>query len=321
MKYTTLGNTDIKVSNLCVGGMSFGKASKDFHEWTLPYEDTKEMLAYAYDLGVNFIDTANTYAFGTSEEYIGKALKELQIPRDKVVLASKVYFNEGHLKKEAILREIDQTLERLQTNYLDLYQIHRFDYSTPIEETMETLDALVKQGKVRAIGASAMYGYQFHNMQVVAEKNHWTQFSTMQNHYNLLYREDERELIPVCKQYNVSLIPYSPLAGGHLTHIGWTSNTKRSQTDQTMRKKYDAYKSNDLMIIERVNEIAQKYNVSMSEVALAWHYAKGVSAPIVGATKKHHFLQATKAIDLSLTQEDVAYLEELYKPHEIVGAL
>lgn len=321
MKYTTLGNTDIKVSNLCVGGMSFGKASKDFHEWTLPYEDTKEMLAYAYDLGVNFIDTANTYAFGTSEEYIGKALKELQIPRDKVVLASKVYFNEGHLKKEAILREIDQTLERLQTNYLDLYQIHRFDYSTPIEETMETLDALVKQGKVRAIGASAMYGYQFHNMQVVAEKNHWTQFSTMQNHYNLLYREDERELIPVCKQYNVSLIPYSPLAGGHLTHMGWTSNKKRSQTDQTMRKKYDAYKSNDLMIIERVNEIAQKYNVSMSEVALAWHYAKGVSAPIVGATKKHHFLQATKAIDLSLTQEDVAYLEELYKPHEIVGAL
>lgn len=321
MKYTTLGNTDIKVSNLCVGGMSFGKASKDFHEWTLPYEDTKEMLAYAYDLGVNFIDTANTYAFGTSEEYIGKALKELQIPRDKVVLASKVYFNEGHLKKEAILREIDQTLERLQTNYLDLYQIHRFDYSTPIEETMETLDALVKQGKVRAIGASAMYGYQFHNMQVVAEKNHWTQFSTMQNHYNLLYREDERELIPVCKQYNVSLIPYSPLAGGHLTHMGWTSNTKRSQTDQTMRKKYDAYKSNDLMIIERVNEIAQKYNVSMSEVALAWHYAKGVSAPIVGATKKHHFLQATKAIDLSLTQEDVTYLEELYKPHEIVGAL
>lgn len=321
MKYTTLGNTDIKVSNLCVGDMSFGKASKDFHEWTLPYEDTKEMLAYAYDLGVNFIDTANTYAFGTSEEYIGKALKELQIPRDKVVLASKVYFNEGHLKKEAILREIDQTLERLQTNYLDLYQIHRFDYSTPIEETMETLDALVKQGKVRAIGASAMYGYQFHNMQVVAEKNHWTQFSTMQNHYNLLYREDERELIPVCKQYNVSLIPYSPLAGGHLTHMGWTSNTKRSQTDQTMRKKYDAYKSNDLMIIERVNEIAQKYNVSMSEVALAWHYAKGVSAPIVGATKKHHFLQATKAIDLSLTQEDVAYLEELYKPHEIVGAL
>lgn len=321
MKYTTLGNTDIKVSNLCVGGMSFGKASKDFHEWTLPYEDTKEMLAYAYDLGVNFIDTANTYAFGTSEEYIGKALKELQIPRDKVVLASKVYFNEGHLKKEAILREIDQTLERLQTNYLDLYQIHRFDYSTPIEETMETLDALVKQGKVRVIGASAMYGYQFHNMQAVAEKNHWTQFSTMQNHYNLLYREDERELIPVCKQYNVSLIPYSPLAGGHLTHMGWTSNTKRSQTDQTMRKKYDAYKSNDLMIIERVNEIAQKYNVSMSEVALAWHYAKGVSAPIVGVTKKHHFLQATKAIDLSLTQEDVAYLEELYKPHEIVGAL
>lgn len=321
MKYTKIGNTNIEVSQICVGGMSYGKASKDFHQWTLPYEDTKKMIDYAYGLGVNFIDTANTYSFGTSEEYIGQAIKELNIPRDKIVLASKVYFNEGHLSKEAILREIDGTLKRLQTDYLDLYQIHRFDYNTPIEETMETLDALVKAGKVRAIGASAMYGYQFHNMQIVAEKNHWTQFSTMQNHYNLLYREDERELIPVCKQYGVSLIPYSPLAGGHLSHLGWTSDSKRSQTDKVIRNKYDAYKENDLEIIERVNELAEKYQVSMTEIALAWLLKKGVSAPIVGATKAPHFLQAVKAVNLELLDEDIKYLEEKYIPHSIVGAL
>ena len=321
MKYTKLGNTNIEVSQICVGGMSYGKASEAFHQWTLLYDETKKMIDYAYGLGVNFIDTANTYSFGTSEEYIGRSIKELGIPRDKVVLASKVYFNEGHLSKEAILREIDGTLERLQTDYLDLYQIHRFDYDTPIEETMETLDSLVKAGKVRAIGASAMYGYQFHNMQIVAEKNNWTKFSTMQNHYNLLYREDERELIPVCKQYGVSLIPYSPLAGGHLSHLGWLSETKRSQTDKTMRAKYDAYKDNDLEIIERVNEIAQKYNVSMTEVSLAWLFKKGVSAPIVGATKAPHFLQAVNAVELELSEEDINYLEEKYIPHTIVGAI
>lgn len=321
MKYTKLGNTDIEVSQICVGGMSFGKASEAFHQWTLPYEETKSMIDEAYQLGVNFIDTANTYSFGTSEEFIGKAIKELGIPRDKIVLASKVYFNDGHLSKEAIVREIDGTLERLQTDYLDLYQIHRFDYGTPIEETMETLDSLVKAGKVRALGASAMFGYQFHNMQIVAEKNNWTKFSTMQNHYNLLYREDERELIPVCKQYGVSLIPYSPLAGGHLSHTGWTSGTKRSETDKTMRAKYDAYKDNDLQIIDRVNELAQNKGVSMSEVALAWLYAKGVASPIVGATKLNHFKQAVDAVNLTLTDEDIQYLEERYVPHAIVGAL
>lgn len=321
MKYTKLGNTDIEVSRICVGGMSFGKASEAFHEWTLPYEDTKEMIKHAYDLGVNFIDTANTYSFGTSEEYIGKAIKELGIPRDKVVLASKVYFNEGHLSKEAILREIDGTLQRLGTDYLDLYQIHRFDYETPIEETMETLDSLVKAGKVRALGASAMYGYQFHNMQLVAEKNGWAKFSTMQNHYNLLYREDERELIPVCKQYGVSLIPYSPLAGGHLSHTGWESDSKRSQTDKVIKNKYDAYKENDLQIISRVKELADKYNVSMSEIALSWHFSKGVAAPIVGATKVPHFDQAVKSVDLELTEDDINYLEELYVPHELVGLI
>lgn len=321
MKYAELGNTGIKVSRICVGGMSFGQPAEDFHLWTLDQEHTTAMIAHAMELGVNFIDTANVYSHGTSEEYIGKALKKLGVKREKVVLASKVYFNERKLKKAAINKEIDGTLQRLGIDYLDLYQIHRFDYDTPIEETMEALDSLVRAGKVRAIGASAMYGYQFHNMQIVAEKNGWTRFSTMQNHYNLLYREDERELIPICEQYGVSLIPYSPLAGGHLSHMGWTTQSKRSQTDKTIQKKYDQAMENDLQIINRVHEVAQTYGVSMSQVALAWQFKKGITAPIIGATSMPHFDDAVASVDLTLTDADVTFLEELYAHHKIVGAL
>ncbi len=301
--------------------MSFGEPSKDFHERTLNQEETTKVIKRAFELGVNFIDTANVYSHGTSEIFIGNALKELNTPREKVVIASKVYFNPGKLSKEAIIRECDQSLKRLQTDYLDLYQIHRFDYDTPIEETMKALNELVKSGKVRAIGASAMYAYQFHNMQVVAKEHGWTLFSTMQNHYNLLYREDEREMIPVCNQYNVSLIPYSPLAGGHLTHLNWETDTARSKTDNTLRKKYDSAKDNDLQIIKRVNQLAQKYNVSMAQISLAWLYKKGVASPVVGATKINHFEDAVKAIDLDLSNDDCKYLEELYINHKIVGAL
>lgn len=301
--------------------MSFGEPSKDFHERTLNQEETTKVIKRAFELGVNFIDTANVYSHGTSEIFIGNALKELNTPREKVVIASKVYFNPGKLSKEAIIRECDQSLKRLQTDYLDLYQIHRFDYDTPIEETMKALNELVKSGKVRAIGASAMYAYQFHNMQVVAKEHGWTLFSTKQNHYNLLCREDEREMIPVCNQYNVSLIPYSPLAGGHLTHLNWETDTARSKTDNTLRKKYDSAKDNDLQIIERVNQLAQKYNVSMAQISLAWLYKKGVASPVVGATKINHFEDAVKAIDLDLSDDDCKYLEELYINHKIVGAL
>lgn len=195
------------------------------------------------------------------------------------MLASKVFFNEGALSRKAIEREIDGTLARLQTDYLDLYIIHRFDYSTPIEETMEALDSLVRAGKVRALGASAMYGYQFHNMQLSADANGWTRFSSMQNHYNLLYREDERELIPVCQQYGVSLTPYSPLASGHLTRPTWDSDSTRSTTDGTMRNKYDRGREIDMPIVTRVAELASRYDVPMADVALAWHWAKGVAAP------------------------------------------
>lgn len=324
MKYIKLGNTDIEVSKICVGGMSFGEVIEGGHQWTLNYEDTKEMIRHAYELGVNFIDTANQYAKGTSEEFIGKAIKELGIPRDKIVIATKVYFNhttEEHLTKKAITQEIEGSLKRLNTDYVDLYQIHRFDYDTSIEETMAALDTLVKEGKVRALGASAMYGYQFHNMQNVAKDNNLTLFTTMQNHYNLIYREDERELIPICKQFNTSLIPYSPLAGGHLSHLGWESGTARSNTDQIMKRKYDAMKEADIEIINRVNEVAEKYNVSMSEVALAWLFEKGVAAPIVGATKISHFNDAVRSVELNLTEDEVNYLEELYLPHKISGAI
>ena len=321
MKYTTLGNTGIVVSRICVGCMSYGKASENFHQWTLGPEDTQAMVKHAIDLGVNFFDTANIYSFGTSEEYLGRAFKNIGIARDKVVIASKVFFNEGCLSREAIRREIDGTLQRLGTDYLDLYQIHRFDYGTPIEETMEVLDSLVKAGKVRAIGASAMYGYQFHNMQICAQQNGWTMFSTMQNHYNLMYREDERELIPVCEQFGVSRIPYSPLAGGHLTHRGWESGTARSNTDKTIRNKHDHAKENDLQIIDRVGDLADKRGVTMTEIALAWVLAKGVASPIVGATKVPHFDAAVRSVDLELSAEEIAFLEEPYRAHEIVGAL
>ena len=321
MKYTKLGNTGIEVSRICVGCMSYGKASEDFHLWTLPQEETTKMVRHALDLGVNFFDTANCYSHGTSEEFLGVALKDAGVVRDKVVIASKVYFNDGHLSKEAIAREIEGTLRRIGTDYLDLYQIHRFDYTTPMEETMAALDALVKSGKVRTIGASAMYGYQFHNLQVCAERNNLTLFSTLQNHYKLIYREDERDLIPVAKQYGVSLIPYSPLAGGHLTHAGWESGSKRSQTDKVIRAKYDKSKENDLETIARVATLAERLGVSMSEIALAWHFAKGVSAPIVGATNEKHFDAAVRSVDLVLSAEDVKFLEEPYRAHEVTGAL
>ena len=321
MKYTKLGKTDIEVSRICVGCMSYGKASETFHSWTLDPAASEKMIAHALDLGVNFFDTANVYSYGSSEEYLGRALRNLGVPRDKVVIASKVFYNEGQLSREAILREIDGTLRRLGTDYLDLYQIHRFDYGTPVEETLQTLDGLVRSGKVRALGASAMYGYQFHNMQRLAEQNGWTPFSTMQNHYNLMYREDERELIPVCRQFGVSLIPYSPLAGGHLTHRGWESGTPRSGSDRTIRRKYDHAIEDDLPVIERVASLAERRGTGMSEIALAWLLAKGVAAPIVGATRIPHFDAAVRSLDLSLSAEEIAYLEEPYRPHAVIGAL
>lgn len=319
MEYAKLGNTDIEVSKLCVGCMSFGKAGT-MHDWTLNEEESEKVIQHTLNLGINFFDTANGYSAGTSEEYLGKAIRN-NIARDKVVIASKVYFNEGRLSREAIRREIDGTLKRLGTDYLDLYIIHRFDYETPIEETMEALNDLVKVGKVRALGASAMYGYQFHNMQLVAKEHGWTPFSTMENHYNLLYREDERELIPICKQMNVSLMPYSPLAAGHLTRPSWNSDSLRSRTDRVAMGKYDRMEEQDLKVIQRVHELSQKHQCKMSQIALAWHWAKGVTAPIIGATKPQYMDDAAEALNIQLTPEEITCLEEMYVPHPIVGAI
>lgn len=321
MERTQLGQSDVMIPPLCLGGMSFGEVLPDSHQWTVDQPTTQAIIQRALELGVNFIDTANVYARGTSEEFIGASLANLGVPREDVVLASKVYFNEGKLSRAAIEREITATLQRLGTDYLDLYIIHRFDYDTPIEETMEALDALVQDGRVRALGASAMYGYQLHTMQAVADAHGWTRFASMQNHYNLLYREDERELIPVCRQFGLALTPYSPLASGHLTRPTWDSDSVRSTTDAVMKSKYDRVRELDMPIITRVAEVAERLGVSMADVGLAWHWARGVTAPIVGCSRPSRVDDAVRALDVTLTAEDVAYLEELYLPHELVGPL
>lgn len=320
MEFAKIGHTDIQVSKVCVGAMSFGQPGT-MHDWTLDYPASRQVIQHALDLGINFFDTANGYSKGTSEEYLGRTFKENHIPRDQVVLSSKVYFNPGRLSSDAIHREIDGTLQRLGTDYLDLYIIHRFDYDTPIEETMEALNDLVQAGKVRAIGASAMYGYQFMNMQQVAKDHGWAQFQAMENHYNLLYREDERELIPICRQQGVSLMPYSPLAAGHLSHQAWQVATKRSQTDRVAMGKYDRTESEDQRIVDRVHDLAEKKGVSMAQIALAWQWAKGVMSPIVGSTKATHLDDAVEALQVKLTADEIADLEAPYLPHPIVGAI
>ena len=319
MQYTQLGNSGIEISKLCLGCMSFGVAGT-MHNWTLDEKGTDEIVARALEHGINFFDTANCYSQGTSEEFLRKTLLK-RVPRDKVVLATKVYFNEGHLSREAILQEIDGSLKRLGTDYVDLYIIHRFDKDTPIEETMEALDSLVKAGKVRALGASAMYGYQFHNMQIVADQGGWARFVSMQDHYNLLYREDERELIPICEQMNVARTPYSPLASGRLSRTEWHTDSVRSKTDKTAMGKYDSTEKEDRLIVERVKELADKHNATMTQITLAWHWKKGVAAPIIGATKIKYLDDAVGALDVTLSDDEVVYLEEPYVPHRIVGAI
>lgn len=320
MEYTKLGNSDLLVSRLCAGCMSFGDPASKMHAWTLDPQESEAIIKHALDLGINFFDTANCYSAGTSEEYLGRAIKN-NIARDKVVLATKVYFNDGKLSKEAVPREVEGSLKRLGTDYIDLLIIHRFDYDTPIEETMEALHKVVQSGRVRAIGASAMYGYQFMEMQYAAEKNGWTKFVSMQNHYNLIYREDERELIPVCDKQNVARTPYSPLAAGRLSRPTWSADTLRSRTDVTAKGKYDKTQESDMVIAKRVSELAEKKGTTMTRIALAWQFAKGVAAPIIGATKAMYLDDAAGSFGVKLEQAEMDYLEEAYVPHNIVGAL
>ncbi|MBR2565424.1 MAG: aldo/keto reductase [Paenibacillus sp.] len=325
MEYVKLGNTGLDVSRLCLGCMGFGDASKWIHQWVLNEEDSRSIIKSALELGINFFDTANVYSLGTSEEYLGRALKEYA-NRDEVVIATKVHgkMHEGPngsgLSRKAIMSEIDKSLKRLETDYVDLYIIHRWDYNTPIEETMEALHDVVKSGKARYIGASAMFAWQFQKALHVAEKNGWTKFVSMQNHLNLIYREEEREMLPLCKEEKIGVTPYSPLASGRLTR-DWSVTTHRSETDEIQKSKYNATSDADRVIVERVAEVAEKYQVPRTHVALAWLLQKEtVTAPIIGATKQTHLDTATAALSLKLTSEDITYLEEPYIPHAVVGA-
>lgn len=324
MEYVKLGNTGMDVSRICLGSMSFGDPNNWIHKWVLEEAESRPLIQRALDLGINFFDTANVYSLGRSEEILGKALKDFA-KRDEIVLATKVHQkmfdgpNGQGLSRKAIMSQIDQSLKRLQTDYVDLYIIHRWDPFTPIEETMEALHDVVKAGKSRYIGASAMYAYQFQKANHVAEMNGWTKFVSMQNHLNLIYREEEREMIPYCLSENIALTPYSPMASGRLIRDA-SVQTSRSTTDQAQRAKYDQTAEMDQMIIDRVAELANNYETSRVNIALGWLLQKEpVAAPVVGATKMSHVEGAVEAVDFKLTPEDVAYLEEPYVPHRIVG--
>ena len=323
MKYTKLGTTGLDVSRICVGCMSFGDAATGTHAWTLDEETSRGFIKAALDAGINFFDTANVYSLGTSEEIVGRALADFA-DRDEVVLATKVHGpmrrgrNAAGLSRKAIMTEVDASLRRLGMDYIDLYQIHRFDPRTPIEETMEALHDVVKAGKVRYIGASSMWAWQFSKAQYTAELNGWTKFVSMQNHYNLLNREEEREMMPLCADLGVGVIPWSPLARGKLTRE-WDTTTARSETDEFGKTLYDA-SSSDRAIVEQVAAVAAQRKVPAAQVALAWMLSKPfVTAPIVGATKAHHITDAVAAIDLLLTDDEVERLEAPYVPHSVAG--
>ncbi|MEK3685051.1 aldo/keto reductase [Paenibacillus sp. FSL R10-2736] len=324
MEYVKLGNTGLDVSRLCLGSMGFGDPEHWVHKWVLNEEQSRPVIKKALELGINFFDTANVYSLGRSEEVLGRALKDYS-NRDEIVIATKLHgrMHEGPngagLSRKAIMSEIDKSLKRLGTDYVDLYQIHRWDYDTPIEETMEALNDVVKSGKARYIGASAMFAWQFQKALFVAEKHGWTRFVSMQNHLNLIYREEEREMLPLCKAEQIGVIPYSPLAGGRLTRDP-KELTYRSETDQVAKQKYDSTAAADQLVVDQVSVIAERHEISRVQVALAWLLQKQpVTAPIIGATKISHLEDAASAISISLTSEEISSLEEPYVPHRIVG--
>jgi 1-deoxyxylulose-5-phosphate synthase len=324
MDYVRLGHTGLEVSRICLGCMSYGSPASKTQPWALDERDSRPFIAQALEAGINFFDTANVYSLGASEEVVGRALKEFA-KRDDIVLATKVWGrmrpgpNGAGLSRKAIFMEMDASLRRLGTDYVDLYQIHRWDDSTPIEETMEALHDLVKAGKTRYIGASTMYAWQFGKALAVAEKNHWTRFVSMQNFVNLMYREEEREMLPLCKAEGIGVIPWSPLARGRLARP-WQSTTNRSEKDVFGKKLYGATNDADQAIGAKVAEVARRRGVPMAQVALAWVLQKKeVTSPIVGATKPEHLRDAIASLELKLTAEEVAELEAPYVPHAVAG--
>ncbi|SDO52896.1 aryl-alcohol dehydrogenase (NADP+) [Nakamurella panacisegetis] len=323
MEYTKLGSTGLDVSRICLGCMSYGEPGRGNHAWTLSEPESRPFLKAALDAGINFFDTANVYSDGSSEEIVGRGLAEFG-NRDELVIATKVHGrmapgpNGAGLSRKAIMSAIDASLTRLGTDYVDLYQIHRWDPSVPIEETLEALHDVVKAGKARYLGASSMFAWQFSQALYTADANGWTRFVSMQDHYNLLNREEEREMHALCLDQGIGVIPWSPLARGKLTRP-WETSTSRSETDLFGRTLYDTA-SSDRVIVERVAEIAAERGLSRAQVALAWMLAKpAVSAPIVGATKIQHLTDAVAAVDVSLSDDEIARLEEPYVPHAVAG--
>ncbi|HTK81232.1 MAG TPA: aldo/keto reductase [Bacteroidota bacterium] len=324
MIYTQLGKSDLNVSRLCLGVMTYG--SKSWRPWVLEEDESRPFIQRALELGINFFDTADMYSRGVSEEILGRAIRDFA-DRSKIILATKVFFpttddpRDRGLSRYHIMDAIDKSLKRLGTDFVDLYQIHRFDTHTPIEETMQALHDVVKSGKARYIGASSMFTYQFAKMQHAADMNHWTRFISMQNHYNLVYREEEREMIPYCREEGIAIIPWSPLARGFLT-----GSRKRGQQDSTQREQFDQYakdlyyQEEDYQIADRVVELAKRKYVKPALVALAWLLHKpGVTAPIIGATKMPHLEDAVAALEVTLSDEEMKFLEQLYVPHKVLG--
>ena len=324
MEYVRLGNTGLQVSRICLGCMSFGVPDRGGHHWSLTEEDSRPFIRKALDLGINFFDTANVYSDGTSEEIVGRALKDF-IRRDDVVIATKVRNrmrpgpNGSGLSRKAIMTEIDHSLRRLGVDYVDLYQIHRWDYETPIEETLEALNDVVKAGKARYIGASSMYAWQFMRSLAIQERRGWSRFVSMQNYLNLLYREEEREMLPLCADQGIGVIPWSPLARGRLTRA-WEETTNRAELDPFARELYGAMAEADREVVRRVGETAAQRGVPMAQIALAWVLQKSpVTAPIVGATKPRHIDDAVAALGIQLAPDELARLEEPYVPHPVLG--
>jgi aryl-alcohol dehydrogenase-like predicted oxidoreductase len=324
MDYKRLGTTGLQVSQLALGCMTFGVPERGTHPWTLNEDDSRPIIRRAVELGINFFDTANSYSDGTSEEIVGRALKEFT-RRQEVVIATKVYNqmgkgpNRGGLSRKAIMTEVDASLRRLGTDYIDLYQIHRWDYATPIEETLEALHDVVKAGKVRYLGASSMHAWQFAKALYLQERHGWSRFVTMQNHLNLLYREEEREMLPLCVAEGVGVIPWSPLARGRLTR-DWDEASKRSGTDDYSRKLYAATEEADRRVAEAVKTLAAARGVPRAQVAMAWVAQKGgVTAPIVGASKLPHLDDALASLKVNLTADEIAQLEAPYLPHAVAG--
>ncbi|MCB2073471.1 MAG: aldo/keto reductase [Novosphingobium sp.] len=324
MEYVRLGNTGLKVSRLCLGCMSFGDASKGWHKWILDEEASRPVLRRAIEAGINFFDTANIYAAGTSEEVTGRALKDFA-RRDEIVIATKAHGrwgkgpNQSGLSRKALMQAIDDSLRRLGTDYVDLYQIHRWDYDTPIEETLEALNDIVRAGKARYIGASSTHARQFYKALTISRENGWARFVSMQNYVNLIYREEEREMLPICRDEGIGVIPWSPLARGKLTRP-WDAETERSQSDRIQANLYTRCEESDRAVVSAVEKLATARGIPMAQVSLAWLLAQpGITAPIVGVSRMEQFEEALGALDVALSADEISELEAPYAPHPVLG--